>query len=187
MTGGIACKRCGDLIPASLYNKGSFTACPSCNVPIMIQVYPAFYSENNTKNVESISEGQAACFYHPQNIAVVSCESCGRFLCNVCDIEFDGSHICPGCLEAGRKKRQIGNLDSNRMLYDSISLKLSFYPLILFPLTIFTAPISLYLAIRNFNKPISIISRSKYKYLAAILISSIEILGWACIFALAFT
>lgn len=186
MTGGIACKRCGDKIPASFYNKDNFSSCPTCNTPTMIRVYPALYSENSVNKAESISDGQAACFYHPQNIALVSCESCGRFLCSVCDIEFDGSHICPGCLEEGRRKRHIGNLDSGRTLYDSISLKLSFYPLILFPITIFTAPVSFYLAIRNFNKPASLVSRSKYKFIAAIIISSLQILGWAYVISLAF-
>jgi hypothetical protein len=186
MTGGIACKRYGGMIPASFYNKDSFFPCPECNAPTMVQVYPALYSGKSVNKAESISEGQAACFYHPQNTALVSCESCGRFLCSVCDIEFDGSHICPGCLEEGRKKGRIVNLDSSRMLYDSISLKLSFYPLILFPITIFTAPVSLYLAIRNFNKPVSILSRSKYKYIAAIIISSMQILGWAYLFSLIF-
>jgi hypothetical protein len=187
MTGSIACKRCGVMIPASFYNKDGFSSCPTCNTPTMIRVYPALYSEYSVSKAESISEGQAACFYHPQNIAMASCESCGRFLCSVCDIELDGSHICPGCLEEGRRKKRINNLDSGRTLYDSISLKLSFYPLIFFPITIFTAPVSLYLAVRNFNKPLSITSRSKYKYIAAIVISSIQILGWAYVFALAFT
>jgi hypothetical protein len=186
MTGGIVCKRCGGMIPASFYNKDSFFPCPECNTLTTIRVFPALYSERSVNKAEPISEGQAACFYHPQNIALASCESCGRFLCSVCDIEFDGSHICPGCLEEGRKKRRMVNLDSNRILYDSISLKLSFYPLILFPITIFTAPISLYLAIRNFNKPVSILSHSKYKYIAAIIISSMQILGWAYLFSLIF-
>ncbi len=187
MTGSIACKRCGGMIPASFYNKDSFSSCPICNTPTMIRVYPALYSENSVTKAESISEGKAACYYHPQNIAMASCESCGRFLCNVCDIELDFSHICPSCLEEGRRKRRINNLDSGRTIYDSIALKLSFYPLILFPITIFTAPVSFYLAARNFNKPLSITSRSKYKFIAAIVISSIQILGWAYVFALAIT
>jgi hypothetical protein len=112
MTGGITSTRSTGIIPASFYNKASFIPCPSCNAPLIIQVYPSLTSESPTGAPESISEGQAACFYHPQNIAIVSCESCGRFLCSVCDIEIDRRHICPGCLESGRKKRQIKNLDS---------------------------------------------------------------------------
>ncbi|HEY9159810.1 MAG TPA: hypothetical protein VIS94_01810 [Desulfomonilia bacterium] len=187
MTGGIACKRCGDMIPVSFYNRDSFFPCSKCNTQTMVRVYPALYSGKNVNISESISEGESVCFYHPENTALISCESCGRFLCSVCDIEFDGSHICPGCLEEDRKKRRILNLDSSRTLYDSISLKLSFYPLILFPITIFTAPISFYLAVRYFKIPASIVSRSKYKFIAAIIISSMQILGWAYVFSLIFT
>ena len=112
-------------------------------------------------------DDQASCFYHSQKKAVVPCAYCGRFLCALCDVEWDGKHLCPACLETGKKKGKIINHERRRVLYD-----------VLFWFTLFTAPIALYIAIRHWNSPTSIVGRSKIRFVLAIMLSGLQILAW---------
>ncbi len=124
-------------------------------------------------------DDQAGCFYHPQKKAVVLCAYCGRFLCALCDVEWGGEHLCPACLETGKKKGRIISLERRRVLYDAAALKLAVYPVLMFWFTLLTAPIALYIAIRHWNSPTSILGRTHVRSVLAILLSSLEILAWA--------
>ncbi|MEP6924098.1 MAG: hypothetical protein ABI954_06515 [Pyrinomonadaceae bacterium] len=41
------------------------------------------------------------CAYHSQNLAVVQCNNCGRFLCPTCDHRIKGFPYCQECIVAG--------------------------------------------------------------------------------------
>jgi len=124
---------------------------------------------------------EATCFYHPQKKAVLPCEGCGRFLCALCDCELHGQHFCPACLEVGRKKRKIKSLENERTLYDSIALSLAVLPVAIVPLiyfTFITAPASLFVALRYWNAPRSIVHRTRIRLVLAIIFASLQIVGW---------
>jgi hypothetical protein len=124
-------------------------------------------------------EGESSCFYHPAKKAAIACESCGRFLCALCDVDWNGQHICPACLESGRTKGKLKNLETKRFLYDGIAFGLATLPLLIFYLTPLTAPIAIYVAIRYWNAPSSVIPRTKARFIFAIIIATLQITGWA--------
>lgn len=126
-----------------------------------------------------MTEGEAACFYHPQKKAVLPCDACGRFVCSLCDCELNGQHFCPACLESGKTKGKIKSLENRRTLYDSLALSLSLLPLLIFYFTIITAPMSLFIAIRYWNAPRSLVHRTKIRFIFAVLFSILQIVGWA--------
>jgi hypothetical protein len=123
-------------------------------------------------------EGESSCFYHPQKKAVVPCEGCGRFLCALCDCILHGRHFCPGCLDTGKKKGKIKSIETDRTLYDSIALGVAVLPLLIFWLTIITAPIALYMGIRYWNAPRSIVHRTRIRLVLAMIFASLELVGW---------
>ena len=123
-------------------------------------------------------EGEAGCFFHPRKKAHIPCSACGRFICALCDMEIKGQHLCPLCLESGQKKKTIRDIEKSRVLYDSIALSLSFWPLLFFFITVITAPVAIYLVIRYWNAPSSIVGRTKFRFIAAFIIAAIQILGW---------
>ena len=92
-------------------------------------------------------------FYHPEKKAVLTCNYCGRFLCALCDVDFAGQHLCPPCIESGKKKKKIKNLENHRVLYDDVALAVAVLPLMLCYFVVLTAPISLFIAFRYWNAP----------------------------------
>ena len=125
-----------------------------------------------------MEEGISSCFYHEQKKAVLHCDGCGRFLCALCDVEFGGQHLCPNCLQAGKKNGKLTTLDSNRTLWDSAALVTCLVPLIVWPLTIATAPIAIGLAITSFYKPGSLVPRTRLRAVLAIALALLQLLGW---------
>ena len=179
----LQCPRCQAWLLERVFNQPELVPCPACGVPLQAEIFPAFFRPINPgRSGEAVMvEGESSCFYHPQKKAVRPCDGCGRFLCALCDCELNGKHFCPGCLETGRTKGKIKNLENERMLYDSIALALAVYPVVVIfgiYFTFITAPMSLFVAIRHWNAPRSLVRRTKFRYVAAILLASLQIIGW---------
>ncbi len=166
-----------------LFNTSGLTPCPSCSVPIKVDAFPALLKglPAGTSAESLLLDDAAGCFFHPGKKAVISCSSCGRFLCALCDVEFDGRHLCTSCLEAGKKKHKIKNLENHRTLYDSIALAVAIIPLLFIWPTIITAPIVLFIAIRFWKAPTSIIPRTKFRLIVALVIAVLQITGWSIV------
>src|SRR5258708_17744559 len=110
----VACTKCRTPVPPELYNTHELRTCPSCRARLQIEVFPAVLRPPGpgASGEAVVTDGEASCFYHPAKRAVVPCDSCGRFLCAVCDVEMDGQHLCPGCIESGRKKGRMVKLEN---------------------------------------------------------------------------
>jgi hypothetical protein len=165
-------------------NTADFVPCPSCKEFIHVDAFPALLHVllEGTSGESILTEDEAGCFYHPNKKAVISCSNCGRFLCALCDVEFNEQHLCTSCLEAGKKKRKIKNLENHRMLYDSLALGLAIIPMLLFVWpSILTAPIVVFLVVRYWKAPTSIIPRTKMRLIAALVIAVFQIIGWSIV------
>jgi len=144
------------------------------------ELFPAYFkSFGPVQGAEDVLlEGESTCFYHPAKKAVLPCHGCGRFLCSLCDCDLNGEHFCPTCLEAGRAKRKIKNIERQRTRYDNIALSLVFFPMLLFYVTFITAPIAIVLAIRHWNSPPSVMDRTRLRLVIAITLAALQIVGW---------
>src|SRR5437870_5146419 len=174
------CPKCKTPLTESVLNRQQLTPCPACAVPLRVEVFPALFRRTAAgRDGEAVLiADEATCFYHPQKKAVLPCEGCGRFLCALCDCELHGQHFCPVCLEVGRKKGKIKSLENQRTLYDSIALSLAILPMLIFYITFITAPAALFIAIRYWNAPRSLVHRSRIRLVLAILIAGLQIVGW---------
>ena len=180
----IECPSCRTPLSEGVFNASGMAPCPSCRTPLQIEVFPALFRPAAVgRQAEAVMlEGESSCFYHPQKKAVMPCDACGRFLCALCDCEVGGQHFCPTCLEAGRTKRKIRNLERRRTRYDDIALSLTILPALCFYPSLIAAPIAIYLVIRHWNTPLSIVPRSKIRYVIALFLAMVEIVGWATFF-----
>jgi hypothetical protein len=128
------------------------------------------------------TDDEASCFYHPEKKAVVACESCGRFICSLCEISMAGRRLCPNCMELGRNQEKIAELVTHRSLHDQIALSLAIVPLLIYFITLITAPMAIYFSIRHWKSPTSILPRwSKVRFVFAILIGLLELGIWAAV------
>lgn len=176
----IHCSSCSTLLPFDIFNTDRRENCDYCHRETYAFAFPALIQplEQIKTGEQILVEGDAGCFFHPQKKAVISCAYCGRFLCGLCDIEFGGQHLCATCIEAGKRKKTWKSLEDRRVLYDDMALALAILPMIFVYVVVITAPISIFLAIRHWNSPSSIIPRrSKLRMTFAILISFLQIAG----------
>jgi hypothetical protein len=180
----IACPKCRAWLLEDVFNRPDMAPCPSCGTPLQIEVFPALFRKLNpgASAQPVMVEGESSCFYHPQKKAVVPCAGCGRFLCALCDCEFGGEHLCPACLETGKSKGKIQALDNQRTRYDSIALGLVVLPMLIFYFTIITAPMALYVAIRYWKAPRSLVQRSRLRFILAVFLALLQITGWTTFF-----
>jgi hypothetical protein len=186
------CPECQTPVLESALNQYRLTPCNGCSSLLEVEVFPALFRQNAPGQTGEVllADGESACFYHANKKAVLPCHSCGRFLCALCDCELNGEHFCPACLEAGKTKGKIKNLENQRTLYDSIALMLAVLPLatvVFWFFTPITAPIALFMSIAYWNAPRSIIHRTKIRYVIALVFAVLQIAGWGIAIYLLFT
>ena len=179
----ITCTQCRTAINSQALNTYALTACVSCGTPIRTDVYPALFRKLPSGQGGAPIQGEeASCFYHPAKKAAVACSACGRFLCALCDMEFNDRHLCPACLEKGKTKRKIKNLENHRVCYDTVALAVALISTLFIWPTILSAPIVLFMVVRYWNAPGSIIPRSKIRFILAFAIAGLQIAGWVLFF-----
>ena len=176
----LLCPMCNGALTEGVFNQAELSPCPVCATPIQVEIFPALFrrAPAGRAGEAALTEAESTCFYHPQKKAVLPCEGCGRFLCSLCDCELQGKHYCPACLEVGRTKRKIKSLETERTLYDSLALGLAVFPMLIFYLTFITAPAALFIAVRYWNAPRSLVHRSRIRLVLAIIFASLQIIGW---------
>lgn len=172
------CANCSVAVPPEVWNLPEGTVCEGCQERIFPHVFRAFFVKTELAGPARLqAEGEASCFYHATNQAVIACESCGRFLCALCDLDLDGRHLCPACLDRGINVQQSVSLETRKTQYDAIALHLVTWPVLTVWLTIVAAPAALYLVIRHWKTQMSILPRTKIRLWTALFLAIIEICG----------
>ncbi|MBF0570817.1 MAG: B-box zinc finger protein [Candidatus Omnitrophica bacterium] len=178
----IECPQCHSILKKEFINNSDFLSCLQCHQLIQVVAFPVLFQKPKVSEAAQplIIDDQSNCFYHPDKKAIILCSSCGRFLCSLCDIEFDKQHLCPACLQSGTRKKRIHNIDNDIVCYDKIAFAVAVYPIITFIFTLITAPIAVYLSIRYWNT--KSLTGSKARFVFAILIGLAQIIGWYFLF-----
>ena len=180
----IYCPECRAELVNDVVHQAEFAPCPACGVPLQLSVFPAIHRRPSvgSSGERIMVDGESSCFYHPLKKAVLPCDGCGRFLCALCDCPLEGKHFCPTCLETGRTKGTIKSLDNQRTLYGDLAIAMALAPLLIFYLTIITAPATLFIAIRFWKYPQSLVRPNRSRYVIAIFVALLEIAGWTTLF-----
>ncbi len=174
----IFCPRCNAALPDYIFRKPQVDSdCPTCATKLGLTIFPALF--RSTAKIDPINmltvEGEATCFEHANKRAVAVCNKCGRFLCALCEVEVAGQVWCPNCLTSANSGGPIQALEKRRTLFDSIALALASLPALFVYPALITGPTVLYLTIRYWKKPSSIIPRGKWRFIVALLFAFIEL------------
>lgn len=176
----IQCPKCRATLMENILNLPDLVPCPTCATPLQVEIFPAFFRKitPGQKAEAVLVEGESSCFYHSQKKAVRPCDACGRFLCALCDCELNQQHFCPSCLDVGKSKRKIKTLDNHRTRHESIALSLAILSVLLFftfAIPIVLPLISLFIVIRYWKGPQSIIGGYRIRMILAIVFSLVAI------------
>jgi len=176
----VPCARCDSPLPLWELATADAAACTHCGSRNTVRVFPALFAAPTAPALpESALEGEAACFDHPSKRAVAACQQCGRFVCVLCSVEFNGQVWCPTCVTAGRGQSKAANLDPSRVLYDSLALTVPLLTsLILFPFTVITGPGAVVFSIVTWKRPLSLVRKSRWRFVLAVLLGTAETAGW---------
>lgn len=173
----LKCPACTEPLRMEQYNGSSI--CSGCSAPIQSVAFPALARVGEVVRPEQVSdEGEASCFYHPEKQAIVSCAHCGRFLCALCDLEVTRQHLCPACLSQGKDRHGVSRKNKGYLRYDMVALALAFWPLLLFaPLFVLGAPLALYVTIKYYKRPVSIVPVGRWRFWLASLLAVGQLTG----------
>lgn len=186
MSAAPACGACrSPLTPERLSLDAPFS-CETCGTFHLGEVFPAFHRElpAGAPGEDVEAPGEATCFTHPRKRAVGACGRCGAFVCRLCDLPVPGERLCPRCLDTGVAKKTIPRLETGRLLHGRIAFSLATLPLLIFYFTLLTAPAAIFVAIRYWKAPRSLVRPSRAGHVAAIVLGLAQLVGWAFLFAL---
>ena len=176
-----ACK--SDLQVEAVSVTEDISHCPSCGEQMHIIAFPALIKEQRAGKAGDalLLDDESGCFYHPGKKAVIPCSSCGRYLCALCDVEINNQHMCPPCIEAGKSGQLFDNMVTYLVRYDKLAFYLAVLPLLI-PLfwffTFITAPAAIYVTIRYWKTPCSLVSGSKIRFAVSSVMSAIQLVFW---------
>ena len=152
-------------------------ACGKCATALQFVFFPARRRAKPVARAVRSVEGDATCFFHAQNQAAAVCDGCGRYVCAVCEVPGEkDARLCPPCVSAGRKK-VVAKADEV-ITYDAMATSLALLPILMWPVTLITAPAALVLAIYGWKKPRSLIRPGAGRLVAAIILATLEIGAW---------
>ena len=177
------CPKCKTALAIEPGTAEIVAACPHCGEPVEAYFFPAFFRSLDTGAAAAAlaDHTEASCFYHPQKQALRVCDGCGRMICALCSVDLGAEHLCPTCIATGKKKGKLATLEDTRTRYDTIALSLAVLGLVVYMFAIFLAPAAIYISIRHWNSPGSLLGSGKTRFVLAILIALATLVFWCAV------
>ena len=177
----LACPECGFELKPAFFESSDFRNCQICGVEVSATPFPACFADSKTITAMELDRGEdeTSCFHHDSKKAIADCTRCGKFLCALCAVEVGSDVLCPECLVSGEQKASDPRLERERTLYDSIALTIAILPAMTISLSILGAPAAMYVALRYWRRPSSLVRRFGWRKYAAVLIALAQLAFWA--------
>jgi hypothetical protein len=173
----LACPKCRRTVPEVYWQGVDVARCPACESEFEQIRFPALAASRRIDRASALGAGEANCYFHSENRAEAACDGCGRYVCAVCRVAVADKHYCPSCLETRSDRRKLP--ENHRLLYDRIALVLAGLPLIVWPITLLTAPAALAMCFYGWKKPGSLLSKwPRVRFVIAGVLASIQIAAW---------
>jgi hypothetical protein len=183
-----SCPKCNAVLGIEPGLTEATVTCPHCSALVEAYFFPGFFRpmQAGAAATALVDHTEASCFYHPQKQALRVCDGCGRMICSLCSIDMGAEHLCPTCISSGKKKGKIVTLEDARSRYDSIAMSLAIFGMLCYPFAIFFLPAAIFIAIRHWNSPGSLLGVSKSRFVIAIVIAIGALLFYGAVLILAF-
>lgn len=189
MAAAVRCTHCGTDCDLPAGDGWMRKECPACRETFRIYAFPALFRPGLRKpRKQAAADGEASCFFHVGKRAAVPCDSCGRFLCALCDLEFGGRHFCAACLGNARKAKAGSAPIAAELMRDKVFLphNLAWALACYTPMTLLgiylmplSAPAALWFAFRHWNRREGFQIRGRWRAVAAVAVASLQLAGMA--------
>lgn len=159
--------------------------CDGCATTLEIIRFPALVKTIAPGSLpERLVADEASCFYHDSRQAEAACDSCGRFICTLCDLKMEDEHLCPNCLSQGRKEGKREELKKTHFCADQLALTVAALPLLFFPVTLVTGPLTIVILLYYRKHPGSLVrGNSGFRKGLALILALLQVLFWIVLFA----
>lgn len=149
-----------------------------------VMIFPAALRDRGSPKVDAIiEEGQSSCFFHPKLPATAICGISGRMICDLCQTEWNGQTVSFEALQSETGKKGRATQPDARTRWDNIALALAILPILLWFVTLLTAPATLFLVLWKGRKgPYSLVQRSGWRFLLAGVLALLQIVAWIYLF-----
>jgi len=166
----IFCQGCKKPLPIDAEQNGQVRGCPSCSRGFRIDLFPALIKKEEPSNRprSTTHEAQSTCFYHENYQAKVACESCGRFLCDLCDVPFLGGHHCVRCIE-NMQEEKAPTLVNSEFRWLNMAAMVFLISIPFWFMSLLTFPLALIMIIKHFRRKNPVLPTSKHEIVTAIL------------------
>lgn len=157
-----ACPQCQFALAPEAVSPHQDVICPNCRTRFRGALFPAFWESHAAAptHADQAGEGEAVCFFHPENRAALSCDRCGRFVCHVCDLAVGAKHFCPTCLSSALSGEKFPDFVPWRFLWADTAFLLGLgafvFGFMIWPFLIFTGAAAIFLALFGWKRPGSI-------------------------------
>ena len=132
--------------------------CPVCRREVSVTAFPRLFREwAIAEAADPAREGEASCSFFPAERAEKVCDECGCFLSDRAAVSWAGRDLCLPCLHRLREVEKDSGYIGRTRLQDKRALALVTW---LAPLSLFTAPLALYLLLRYRGRPEGFVPRS---------------------------
>lgn len=189
---------CGALQPDQAFRNETPANCKACGKRLKAFLLPSLYQNLLAPPplpAEPPQPGEAVCFYDSNRRATKSCSHCGVFISDNWAALWGSETVCLKCLGDLRKKGEDKRFQASRTLWDNITLTLSLGPwfiavLLLLTivgymfsamalmLTLFTAPIAIFVGLRHWNAPRSLVPRSRLRLVSGVVFAVLQVILW---------
>ncbi len=195
----VRCTACGYGMADALFLHGGLASCPTCRKQVRAMLLPTLYKAQLAKPPSLPEEppgpGEAACFYNPGRRATKCCDHCGVFMSDSWSAQWGNQTVCLKCIEELRSKSKDTRFEAKRTLWDNVALGFAVGPWVLaalfvatlflyvfgafcIMLTVITAPAAIFVALRYWNAPRSLVPRGRGRLIWALGLSLLQIGGW---------
>ncbi len=174
----IDCPKCNNALVVKMAGTQVERTCPDCGAKLRFFLFPRLFrkpSSQNDSQSNSSTEGDATCQFYPELKAELVCDECGCFMSQKAAINWGGRDLCLPCLHNLREQKQSADFQAKTNIYDNRALALVTW---LAPVTLFTAPLALFILIRHRKAGSGFIPRSKFRWRLALALSILWIIFW---------
>lgn len=184
----VRCGQCSGVLDIPGGTGAGTIGCRSCGAPTRLWLFPALYRAREGAQALALQEeGHSSCMNHPQKRAVAVCDGCGKYLCALCDVDWNGEHLCPSCIGHRKSEDTEGALRTTYVHYDLIALMLALLSIPTSFFGAFIAPVALFLCWRYWKTPWRPMPHRKWTMVIAAVVASMSFVGWVSLLVFALT